>query len=95
MISDNWVKLYGTCQLSVNGEKFSVDEVEATLYCDEFAETIFDYGYCMDQILNPDETGLNYQMFSSKVIGVKADREIPGAKKIQGMCDFPDMYKCI
>ncbi len=40
----------------MNGEKLSQDEVEATLYCDELADTIFDHVYWMDQIFNTDKT---------------------------------------
>ncbi len=43
----------------MNGEKLSADDTEAMLYCDELADTIFDHGYCMDQIFNADKTSLN------------------------------------
>ncbi len=46
----------------MNGEKLSADELETKLYCDELADTIFDHGYCMDQIFNTDETGPNYTL---------------------------------
>ncbi len=66
----------------MNDEKLSIDGVDTMLYCDELVDTIFDHGYCMDQIFNPDETSLNYKMFPSKTtLAVKADREAPGAKK--------------
>ncbi len=35
---------YGIHQLNANGEKSSTDETEATMYCDELADKIFDYG---------------------------------------------------
>ncbi len=42
-----WENLYGMCQVNMDGEKLSVDEVEAMLYCDELTDIIFDHGYCM------------------------------------------------
>ncbi len=51
----------------MNGEKlYYADEVETTSYCDELADITFDHGYCMAQIFNTDETGLNYKMLPSK-----------------------------
>ncbi len=49
-----WKTFYSIHQLNVNGKKLSADKVEATLYCDELAKTIFDPGYCMDQIFYID-----------------------------------------
>ncbi len=46
-----WKTFYGIPQLNVNGEKLSVDEVEAILYCDELTDIIFDLGYCMIKFL--------------------------------------------
>ncbi len=46
-----------------------LDEVEATLYCDELTDTILDHCYCMDQIFNTDAVRLNSKMlpdFGSK-----------------------------
>ncbi len=68
-------------QVNVNDEKLSVGEVKATLFCDEFADTIFDHGCCTNQILNIDETCLNYKMLLGKTLAVKVMREAPGAKK--------------
>ncbi len=65
----------------MNGEKLSADKVEATLYCDELADTIFDHVYRMDQIFGTGETSLNYKMLPSKTSAAKADREAPGGKK--------------
>ncbi len=50
-----WKTFYCICQLNVNGGKLFADEVKATLYYDELADTIFDHGYYMDQIFNIDE----------------------------------------
>ncbi len=41
-----WKTFYGIRQLNANGEKSSEEEVEAALYCEELADTIFDHGYC-------------------------------------------------
>ncbi len=76
-----WKTFYSICQWNVNGEKLSADKLKATLYCDELAGSIFDHGYCVDQIFNADETGLNYKMLSSKTLVVIADKEAHGAKK--------------
>ncbi len=54
-----WKTYYNICQLNVNDKKLSVDEVEATLYCEELANAIFDHGYCMNQIFNMGETSQN------------------------------------
>ncbi len=40
-------------------------DVNMASYCDELTDTIFDHGYCMDQIFNADATGLNYKMLPS------------------------------
>ncbi len=57
------------------------NEVEDTLYCDELADKIFDYGYRMDLIFNADKTGLNYRMLPIKSLAMKAGREPPRAIK--------------
>ncbi len=65
------------------------NEVEATLYCDELADTIFYHGSCTDQIFNADETGLNYKILPSKTLATKADRKDSwrkGAQQIQDLC---------
>ncbi len=51
-----------------------MDAVEATFYCDELIDTIFDHDYSTDQIFNTEETSLNYKMF----LAAKANREAPG-----------------
>ncbi len=68
--------------MNANGKKLSVDDVEVILYSDELPDTImFDRSYCLDQIFNKVETGLNYKMLPNKILEVKVDREAPGAKK--------------
>ncbi len=57
--------------------------MEATLFCDELTDAIFHHGYCMDLILNADETYPNYQMFLSNTLAAKADREAPEAEKCE------------
>ncbi len=84
--SEGWLHKWKTLQYPASiceCEKLSEDEVEVTLCCDELADTIFDYGYCMDQIFNTDEIGLNYKMWPSQTLVAKADRETPGVKKCQ------------
>ncbi len=53
----NFLKYF--CQLIVNCEELSADEVEAMLHCDESVDIIFHRGYCMDQIFNENKTDLN------------------------------------
>ncbi len=62
-----WKTFYSIYQLYANGKKLIEDEVEATLYRDESADTIFNLGYCMDQIFYTDETSLTYKMLPSKI----------------------------
>ncbi len=59
---DGKLSTIGIHQLDVNGEKLSVDEVEAALYCDELVDAILDHSYCTDQIFHTHETSLNYKM---------------------------------
>lgn len=75
-----WKTFYGIRQLNVCGEKLSADEISATLFCDELGDLIYDGGYCMDQIFNADETGLNYKMLPDKTLASKSEKEAPGAK---------------
>ncbi len=74
-----WKTFYSIHQL--NDEKLSAVEVEATLYCDELADTISDNGYCIDQVFYVDETSLNYKMLPTMTLAAKADRRAAGAKK--------------
>ncbi len=67
----------------MKGEKLSADEVQAILYCDEIADTIFDHGYKTDLIFNTDETSLNNKMLPSKTSAAKANQKAPGAKKFK------------
>ncbi len=76
-----WKSFYSIRHLNVNGQKSSADKVEATLYCHESAEPIFDHRYCTDQIFNANETSLSYKMLPSKILAMKADREAPILKK--------------
>ncbi len=69
----------------MNGEKLSVDEVEAILYCDELTDTMLDHGYCMDQIFSADETSLNYKMLLVR-LAANVDKG-SWSKEVQGMCD--------
>ncbi len=71
---DRWKIFYSICQLNVNSEKLSADEVDGMLYCDELADTIFDHYYCMDQIFNADETSQNHKTLPSKTLAAKVDR---------------------
>ncbi len=68
--------------------------MEATLYCDELADTIFNHDYCMDQIFNTDETCLNYKILPSKTLAAKANRDSYG-KEVLEMCDCYNMCYCI
>ncbi len=51
------------------------------LCCDELADTIFDHGYCKDQIFNACKTSLNHKTLPCKTFAVEMDREAHGAKK--------------
>ncbi len=46
---NRWKTFYSICQMNVNGAKLYADEVEATLYYNELADTIFDQDYGTDQ----------------------------------------------
>ncbi len=85
-----WKTFYSIRRLNLNDEKLSVDEVEVALYRDEFAE-IFDHDYCMDQIFNLAETGLNYKILTRKTLATKTNR---GAwnKEVQETRGYSDMH---
>ncbi len=80
--------------MNFNVEKLSEDEIEATLYYEELADTIIEHGYCMDQIFNADETSLNDKMLRSMTLAANADKETPEAKKFKEN-DCSNACQCI
>ncbi len=69
----------------VNNYKIICGLVEATLYCDELTDTIFDHGYCMHQIFNSDATCLNYKMLPRKTLAANVDRQILEQRSARNM----------
>ncbi len=73
-------------QLNVNGKKLSANEVDAKLCSDELADKIFSHSYCMGQIFNANETGLNYKMLPSKTLAGKLIEKLLEQRNARNRC---------
>lgn len=82
--STGWLKNFksrhGIRELEIQGESLAGDAPAAEKFKQTFCDFVKNEGYCLDNIYNTDETGLNWRALPRKSLAAKQEAKAPGYK---------------
>ena len=91
--SGDSAKAYGIQNLSIEGEKLSVDKEAAGSFVVSFSQFIKEKSLSLHQIFNSDETGLYFRLLPDVTLAASFEKTADGRKKIKD-CITLSMNAC-
>ena len=74
-------KRHGIRNLSLQGEKLSADREGGEDFITFFTEFIEEKGFNLDQIINCDETGLNFRLLPDSTLATAFEKSADGRRR--------------